>query len=95
MDKVIYPADFEFRSTGYFSFKTDAVIDAIARKRDFPDMDSADTSRRLRAGDACRLTVGQGSYRQSLDMMVEGDNELIKNLDLSEPRDISAIRKNS
>ena len=94
-EKVLYSADFELRKEGFFSFRPDHILDAIAKKTEFPDEEICRTERRLREGDSFKLTVGNGSYRQGLDEMIEGDNEAIRRLDLSAPRDPSLIQKGS
>ena len=91
--KVRCAADFEFRESGYFSFRTDAVKEALAKKRDFPVAGKCDTRRRLREGDKFRLTVGEGSYRQGLDKMIEASNNILARLDISAPRNPSVLSK--
>ena len=92
-EKVLYSSDFELRKEGFFSFRPDHILDALAKKTDFPEGNNCRTLRHLREGDHFRLTVGNGSYRSGLDEMVEGDNEAIRRLDLSVPRDPSLVLK--
>ena len=91
-DKVLFPADFEFGSDGYFSFRPDDVKAALIRKSDFPDTDRCGTARRLRHDEPFRIYVLRGSHRSGLYEMITADNELLARLDISNPVHLGALK---
>lgn len=86
-DFVCFPADFELGSDGYFSFRTDAVGDALKRKSNFPDAETGSTVRKLRHDEPFRICTVRGSHRDGLYKMVTADNALLSTLDISSPVD--------
>ena len=89
--KVLFPADFELGSDGYFSFRPDDIKEAIKRKSNFPDASSCGTARRLRHDEPFRFCTARGSHRRGLYEMIEVDNATLRTLDISTPVDIAEL----